>query len=123
MVLRSWRSGDIHLPDVLAEHVTFSSPVADYHGRAKAAHMLGLIARVLESVEETAEWDAERETVCAFTARVDGEHLEGMLRERRDETGRLMHVTLFLRPYLALGKAIETMRELLRESPLPPSAT
>ncbi len=36
--------------------------------------MLGLIARVLEDVEMTGEWDAEGETVCAFAARMHGEH-------------------------------------------------
>src|SRR5258707_1834448 len=124
VILPLWRSGDIDsLPGVLAEHVTFSSPVADYHGRAHAAHVLGLIARVLEVAEQTGEWDAERETVCAFAARMHGEHLQGMLRERHDEAGRLVHVTLFLRPYRTLGRAIERMRELLAESPLPNSST
>ena len=85
--------------------------------------MLGLIARVLEDVEMTGEWDAEGETVCAFAARMHGEHLQGMLRERRDEAGRLVHVTLFLRPYRTLGRAIARMRELLAESPLPNSST
>jgi hypothetical protein len=47
VLLPLWRSGDVEsLPDVLAEHATFSSPVTDHNGQAKAAHMLGLIARV-----------------------------------------------------------------------------
>jgi hypothetical protein len=47
-----WRSGDVEsLPDVLAERATFSSPVADYNGKRKAAHILGLIARVLDDVD------------------------------------------------------------------------
>src|ERR1017187_4831807 len=63
VLLPPWRSGDVEsLPDVLAEHATFSSPVADHNGQAKTAHMLGLIARVLEDVEKTAQWNAERET-------------------------------------------------------------
>jgi hypothetical protein len=124
MVLRIWRSGDINsLSDVLARRATFSSPVADYHGRANAAHMLGLIARVLDDVAQSGEWGAERDTVRAFTARVDDDHLQGMLHERRDETGRLVHVTLFLRPYRTLGKAIERMRALLADSPLPATST
>jgi hypothetical protein len=122
LILRSWRSGETDsLPDALAEHATFSSPVTDYHGRKDAAHMFGPIALVLEDVEKTAEWHNGRETVRAFTARVDDDDLQGVLRERRDETGRLVHVTLFLRPYRSLGKAIERMRELLADSPLPSS--
>jgi hypothetical protein len=63
VLLPLWRSGDVEsLPDILAEHATFSSPVADHNGQAKTAHMLGLIARVLEDVEKTAQWNAERET-------------------------------------------------------------
>ena len=55
VLLPLWRSGDVEsLPDVLAEHATFSSPVADHNGQAKTAHMLGLIARVLEDVENAA---------------------------------------------------------------------
>lgn len=84
--------------------------------------MLGLIARVLEDVEQTGQWEAERETVCAFAARVRGDPVQGVLRERRDETGRLVHVTLFVRPYRTLGNAIEWMRELLAQSPLPSTA-
>jgi hypothetical protein len=54
VILHVWRSGEIDsLPDLLAERATFSSPVADYHRRANAAHMLGLIARVLDDVEQT----------------------------------------------------------------------
>src|ERR1019366_8645976 len=55
VLLPLWRSGDVEsLPDVLAEHATFSSPVADHNGQAKTAHMLGPIARVLEDVENAA---------------------------------------------------------------------
>jgi hypothetical protein len=52
VLLPLWRSGDIEsLPHLLAEDATFSSPVTDYHGRALAAHVLGLIARVLDIIE------------------------------------------------------------------------
>lgn len=36
------------LTALLSEDATFSSPAADYHGRADVVHMLSLIARVLE---------------------------------------------------------------------------
>lgn len=124
LILPLWRSGEIDsLPDVLAEHATFCSPVTDYHGRPDAAHMLGLIARALDGVEKRGEWYGESETVCAFAARMQDDHVQGMLWERRDDTGRLVYVTLFLRPYRTLGRALDTMRELLAESPLPGSST
>jgi hypothetical protein len=67
------RSGDAQsLPDVLAEHATFSSPVADHNGQAKTAHMLGLIARVLEDAGKTAQWNAEWETGLEIPRTVPG---------------------------------------------------
>jgi hypothetical protein len=120
LIVSAWQSGDTrHLAGALAEDVTFSSPVTDYRGRANAAHMLGLIARALEQVETTAAWQLERDSVWAIAARAQGLELEGVLRESRDDAGRLVHVTLFLRPYRSLRQAIETMGALLAQSPLP----
>ena len=119
-VILSWltRSGD-SLPGLLAEDVIFSSPVADYHGRADAAHVLGLIACVVENVAPTAWWGNEDDAIQAFDAQVGGADIEGLLRERRDGSGELAHVTLYLRPYRTLGVAIGRMGDLLAESPLP----
>ncbi|WP_345462515.1 hypothetical protein [Actinoallomurus oryzae] len=122
-VLSAWRSGDgDSLYDVLAEDVTFSSPVADYHGRPNASHLLGLIAELLEEVDQTGAYGDERDGVYAFTARVEDRRVQGIVREERAETGELTHVTLFLRPYAALRTAIGRMREALERSPLPARA-
>jgi hypothetical protein len=119
-VLSAWRLGDGgSLSDVLAEDATFSSPVADYHGRENASHILGLIAGVLDAVDQTGAWGDDREGVYAFTARVAEHELQGILREERAETGKLTHVTLFPRPYTVLRMAIIRMREALEQSPLP----
>ncbi|TQM13644.1 nuclear transport factor 2 family protein [Pseudonocardia kunmingensis] len=119
-VLDVWRSGRTdRLAGLVADDVVFSSPAADYRGRDAACHVLGLVARVLEQVERTAEWGSGDETVAAFTARVADGQLHGMLRERRDHAGALLHVTLFLRPYRTLRVAIGRMRELLEDEPLP----
>jgi hypothetical protein len=107
------------MPEVFAPDATFSSPVTDYKGRANVAHLMGLIAGVLDELEQTGGWADQLETVAAFTARARGDQLEGVLRERRDGSGRLVHVTLLLRPYRALSKAIERMGQLLAEQPLP----
>lgn len=120
-VVEIWRTGAVdRLPDRLAEHAVFSSPVADYAGRDRVCHMLGLIARVVDDVRPTAVWGGtDRDAVSAFAARVGDEQVEGMLREEYDEAGALEHVTLFLRPYRVLKVAIARMRELLEEDPLP----
>lgn len=119
-IVAAWRSGDTGpLATLLAEDVTFSSPVADYHGRESATHMLGLIATVLGGVEQTGRWGDERDSLTAFTARAEGHELQGLLREERREQGGLVQVTLFLRPYRALRAAIARMRQLVESSPLP----
>ncbi|MFB9838113.1 hypothetical protein [Actinoallomurus acaciae] len=74
---------------------------------------------MLDGVGQTAAWGDDREGVYAFTARVADRELQGIVREERAETGRLTHVTLFLRPYAVLRTAIGEMREALERSPLP----
>ncbi|MFY9926735.1 MAG: hypothetical protein WAK82_01915 [Streptosporangiaceae bacterium] len=119
-VIRVWQEGASgRLGGLLAPEATFSSPVADYRGRGDAAHVLGLIASVLEEVECASEWAGAAGLVASFNARVDGAPVQGMVREQRDETGALVQVTLFLRPYGTLSRAIGRMRELLDADPLP----
>jgi hypothetical protein len=120
MILPVWqRRGTGALTDLLAEDATFSSPVADYHGRENAAHMLSLIATVVHDVAPVRAWGDERESVSAFTARTDDGELQGILREERGPAGTLVRVTLFLRPYSVLRAAIATMRQRLADAPLP----
>lgn len=120
LILPVWQAGGAGaLPDLLAADVTFSSPVADYHGRENVAHMLGLIATVLEDVAPVRGWGDSREWLSAFTARVDAGELQGILREERGPAGTLVQVTLLLRPYPVLRAAIATMRQRLADSPLP----
>lgn len=122
LVLPVWQSKDpARLPFLLAEEAIFSSPVADYRGRDRAAHLLGTIATVLDSVHPTRQWTDGPQGVFAFTARFADQELQGLLREELSETGSLTHVTLFLRPYRALRAAIAEMAQRLEDSP-PPQA-
>jgi hypothetical protein len=115
-----WRTGGTGaLTDLLAEDATFSSPVADYHGRENAAHLLGLIATVINDVDPVRRWGGERESVSAFTGRIDEGELQGILREERNPEGQIVHVTLFLRPYRVVRAAIAAMQQRLADSPLP----
>jgi hypothetical protein len=121
-VLRVWQSGATGaLAGMLADDAAFSSPAADYAGRRDVSHMLGLIARILQDVRAGPQWGDENETVSAFTARFQGEEMQGMLREQRDSSGTLAHVTLYLRPYPVLRAAMARTGELLARSPLPGS--
>ena len=123
LILPVWQSKDTtRLPALLAEGVTFSSPVADYHGRARAAHLLATIATVLDSVQQTRQWTDGQQRMFAFTARFADQELQGVLREELSETGSLTHVTLFLRPYRVLRAAIAEMARRLEDSPPPQAA-
>jgi DNA-binding HxlR family transcriptional regulator len=108
-----------------ADEVTFSSPVADYHGREDVVHLLGLIARVLKSPAATETTAIGPSRLTAFTARVEDDQdyaeLDGILRESYDESGRLVHATLFLRPLASLRQAIGQLARLLADAPLPGS--
>ncbi|NNH71420.1 hypothetical protein HLB23_16375 [Nocardia uniformis] len=120
VVIPFWQSGDAGpLVNSLAADATFSSPAADYHGRARTVHMLTLIATVLERVDQTGRWSSERDGVHAFTARVDDHELQGMVRETYSEDGRLEHITLYLRPYRSLRAAMAKMAQRMEVSPLP----
>jgi hypothetical protein len=120
VILPVWQVGGIGmLADALADDVTFSSPAADYRGRENVAHMLELIATVLDDIAPVRGWGDTGERVSAFTARVQGEQVQGMLREERGPAGELVRVTLFLRPYRVLRMAIAQMGERLAVAPLP----
>ena len=119
-IVSALRSGDIgSVSGELADDVVFSSPVADYRGRAAVSHLLGLISTVLEEVEPGREWIGDGGRVHAFTAQVSGEPIQGMLHETDGAAGTLAQITLFLRPYAALRIAIARMAGLLADSPLP----
>ncbi|MGW4248733.1 hypothetical protein [Nocardia sp. NPDC004722] len=123
LILPVWQSKDTELlPGLLAEEATFSSPVADYHGRGRAAHLLATIATVLDSVRETRQWADGQQRVFAFSARFADQELEGVLREEVSDTGSLTQVTLFLRPYRVLRAAIAEMARRLDDSPPPHAA-
>lgn len=110
------------LAGLLADDVTFSSPVADYEGKPDVLHLLGLIGQVLDERLATAVAFGGASRLTSIEASVRGERVEGIIRERHDERGRLMHATLFLRPLRPLRAAVGAMAELLAQSPLPSAA-
>jgi hypothetical protein len=104
---------------LLAPEASFSSPFADYHGRADVIHLFGLIARVLEQPVVTGAATDGIWTYTSVTGTVAGGNLEAVVRERHDVDGRLLHATLFLRPYRTLRAAMDEMGRLLADEPLP----
>ncbi|GAB2681577.1 hypothetical protein ACWDYH_11375 [Nocardia goodfellowii] len=120
LVLPFWQSGDTRpLTNGLAADAIFSSPAADYHGRARTVHMLTLIATVIDKVDQTGRWLSERDGLYTFTSRVDDQELHGVVHEEYTADGRLQHVTLYLRPYRSLRRAMAKMVQRMEDSPLP----
>jgi hypothetical protein len=119
-VLTAWRTGvtDV-LAAAVADTVVFSSPVTDYRGRDAALHILGLIGEVIENPTLIEQQADATTTFNRFVASLGGDELHGVLHEERDSTGRLVHITLFLRPLAVLRTAITAMRARLERSPLP----
>ncbi|MFI5716794.1 hypothetical protein [Nocardia sp. NPDC051750] len=119
-ILSAWQSGNTEqLAQTSTAELVFSSPVADYAGRDAALHMIRLISEVLENPGQTHRWSDGPEAFSRFTAHAAGDEVQGVLHEERDPAGRLVHVTLFLRPYSTLRAAMGAMRDLLDRSPLP----
>lgn len=107
------------LAGLLADDVTFSSPVADYRGKPDVLHLLGLIGQVLDERLATDVAFDGASRLTSIEASVRGERVEGIIRELHDERARVTHATLFLRPLRPLRAAVGAMAELLAQSPLP----
>jgi hypothetical protein len=104
---------------VLADSVTFNSPVATYTDRADVAHLLVTIGRVLDGLELAGEFHEGDRTVALVAAAVGEHRLDGALVQTAAADGRLAELTLLLRPLAGLVAAVERMGEALRVRPLP----
>jgi hypothetical protein len=118
----------LHDPDpgrldaMLAVDVRFHSPIRDYVGHADVGHLFTAIAEVLDGVEAVRDLSAASEHTTFFSGSVEGHPIEGVLDEHFDETGRIVEVTLMLRPLSVLNRAVRAMTTVLEASPLPSSA-
>jgi hypothetical protein len=112
-------SGGQGLAALLAEDVVFHSPVRTYRGRAPVAHLLTIIAEVVEGLAPTRELRAGRETVTLVAGRVGKHAVDGALVESLDASGAVAEVTLMLRPLDGLLAGVERMGQLLGGRPLP----
>ncbi len=93
------------LHDLLAEDVTFNSPVRSYTGRDEVVHLLTTIGGLQEELHATRCVDAPGETVSFIETR----GLDGVLDERYDGDGRVTELTLMLRPLSELLDAVKRM--------------
>ena len=107
------------LEALLAYAARFHSPVADYEGHADVAHLLTLIATVVDDIQPTRELEDGEATTTFFSGTVAGRPAQGVLDERHHDHGRLVDATLMLRPFAALRVAMAAMAAALDAAPLP----
>jgi SnoaL-like domain len=93
------------LRELLAEDVTFNSPVRTYQGRDEVIHLLATIGSLEDDLRPTRSI-----TFVQF-----GE-LDGVLHESWDDDGHLKELTLTLRPLGQLLKAVDRMGKALDEA-------
>jgi hypothetical protein len=101
------------LAAMVADDVIFNSPATTYRGRDQVVDLLVLVGTVLEDATAT----GEVETVTFVRGHVDGEELNGVLVEIRDDDGRIAEITLLLRPLATLQVAVRQMARALAEGP------
>jgi len=107
----------------LTAGVRFHSPVADYEGRDDVAHLFVTIGGVLEALEPTRELEMGAERTTFFTGLARGRRFEGVIDEILDPHGKVVEVTLMLRPLSVLRESVKAMATALEASPLPSSRT
>jgi SnoaL-like domain len=103
------------LAELVADDVVFYSPTTEYRGREQVVELLALIGAVLEDVTTT----REVETVKFIRGRSEGDELDGVLVEIKDDDGRITEITLLLRPLGALQRAVVLLARALAEGPTP----
>jgi ketosteroid isomerase-like protein len=95
--------------EAMAPDAVFHSPVADYRGRDQIAPVLDALTRVVRVTANVAVHRDDAETVWFFTADVEGERADGVLRVVAERDAPAGEVTLMIRPLDALLAGVKAM--------------
>ena len=115
--LRRWQavvgSGDpARLDDLLADEVVFRSPAvfAPQNGKPLTTSYLSAALRVLgPSLRYVGQWHDHASAVLEFEADLDGAYVQGVDILRWNAEGKLVSVTVMVRPLRGLQKLTELM--------------
>jgi hypothetical protein len=101
------------IPPLLAEDVTFLSPVAfaPYEGRALVAAILRGADRAFEDFHYVREIGSGRDLALVFEAEVGGRWVQGCDFLRLDEAGLIEELTVMVRPLSAARALSAAMAE------------
>lgn len=121
-VLEAMADGDRPALDAMvADDVVFNGPASAYVGREQVVEVLAIGGAVLQGLTAAREpaTVGPGETLTLIEASVEGEQLNGVLLERTDEAGRVVEVTVLLRPLGPLQTAIRHIARGMAEGGSP----
>ena len=101
------------LDSVLGAEVTFRSPVRTYRDRDEVLHLLSTLAGLFDEARQVRRWGGPQGAATYLAVRIDDLRLDGLLEEVHDEHGRVVELTLMLRPLTAMLEAVERMGRAL----------
>src|SRR6202044_709576 len=109
-VLRAWHAmvqarAPALLDGLLADDVEFRSPAVFKPQRGKAVttlYLTGAIAVLGPSLRYVAQWHDQSSAVLEFEAELDGRYVQGADMLRWNDVGKLISVTVLIRPLRGL---------------------
>jgi hypothetical protein len=104
------------LDGLLADDVEFRSPAVFKPQRGKAVatlYLTGAIAVLGPSLRYVAQWHDQSSAVLEFEAELDGRYVQGVDMLRWNDDGKLIGVTVLIRPLRGLEKLAELMASRL----------
>jgi len=119
--LRAWHAlveaqDPARLDELLADDVEFRSPAvfAPQQGKALTTlYLSGALVVLGPSLRYVSEWNDDRSAVLEFEASLDGVYVQGVDMLRWNAEGKLVNVTVMVRPLRGLEKLIELMARQL----------
>jgi SnoaL-like domain len=101
--------------ELFAEDAVFNSPVVykPYHGREAIKVLLGAVIQVFEGFRYLEQVETAETAVLMFEARVGERELQGVDILRFGDDGRIVAMTVMVRPMSGMHALGERMRELL----------
>jgi hypothetical protein len=110
--------------ELFSEEVVFRSPVVfkPYEGRDALVGLLGAVVRVFEDFRYTDHVETGDVAALLFSARVGDRELDGVDLLRFDEAGKVIELTVMVRPMSGVHALAEAMgRELEQLGVSPPA--
>jgi hypothetical protein len=111
------------LDRVLADEVAFNSPIRTYRDRRDVIHLLAMLGTLFDELRPVREWAGPYGVATFATLRAGHRELDAAFEELQDTDGRVVELTLMMRPLGRLLRAVERMGQALEEAPLPSGAS